>query len=313
MLQEVRIVAVRVVCSCMGTPRLPPIERANKQNFSSSEHRVCFHYVDKVGIVFLGFVLDVLPCFSFQISYLLKCASQLLLISKDICLFIHHICQLLSNFIGIHSTSSTEQAIVYSLFLFKHLLSIDGINLFSSCISCRKLSGYLTPHYAFGRRVGTKPVRPVRAVACNFASCPEPGHFSCPIDVSMNASHHIVADGSNFDRIANDVSARELDPNFADPCKCFLYALGPKVRKVEFKTINTGFMLESTSLLNLSYHRPRYNVSWSKFELPWSIFLHKALAFVVNKIASLAPCTFCYQNAGWQYAGRMKLHKFHVL
>src|ERR687891_709937 len=137
----------------------------------------------------------------------------------------------------------------------------------------------------------------MRAIACNFASCPEAGHFSCAIDVSMNASHHIVADRSHLDRLVDDVSARELDPNFADACKCFLYTLGPKVRKIEFKAIHTGFMLESTSLLNLSYHRARYNVSWSKLELPRSILLHKALAFVVNKIASLASCTFCYQNA----------------
>src|SRR5215211_2630804 len=123
MLQEVCIIAVGVVSSCMRTPRLPPIERANKQNFSSSEHRICFHYVDKVCIIFFGFVLDVLPRCAFQLSYLLKCASQLLLISKDVCPFIHHVCQ---------------------------LLSIDGINLFSSCISCRKLPGYLTPYYAFG-------------------------------------------------------------------------------------------------------------------------------------------------------------------
>src|SRR5215208_4009871 len=150
MLQEVCIIAVGVVSSCMRIPRLPPIERANKQNFSSSEHRICFHYVDKVCIIFFGFVLDVLPRCAFQLSYLLKCASQLLLISKDVCPFIHHVCQLLSNFIGVHSASSAEQPIVYSLFLLKHLLSIDGINLFSSCISCRKLPGYLTPYYAFG-------------------------------------------------------------------------------------------------------------------------------------------------------------------
>src|ERR671910_2991780 len=149
MLQEVRIVAVGIVGSCMRAPRLPPVESANKQNFSSSEHRVCLHYVDKVCIVFFGFVLYVLPHYTLQLPYLLKCTIQFLFVSKDIGLLIHHVCQLLSHFIGVHGASSAEQPIVYSLFLLKHLLSIDGVNLFSSCIPCRKLSGYLTPHNAF--------------------------------------------------------------------------------------------------------------------------------------------------------------------
>src|SRR5215203_1057785 len=169
MLQEVRIIAVGVVCSCMRTPRLPPIERANKQNFSSSEHRICFHYVDKVGIVFFGFVLDVLPRCAFQLSYLLKCASQLLLISKDVCLFIHHVCQLLSNFIGVHSASSAEQPIVYSLFLLKHLLSIDGINFFSSGIPRRMHPCHPPPPSALASGAGTNPLAFVPAVPSNNA------------------------------------------------------------------------------------------------------------------------------------------------
>src|SRR5688500_20181558 len=96
----------------------------------------------------------------------------------------------------------------------------------------------------------------------------------------MNSSHHIVADRSHFYRLIDDVSAGELNPNFADAGKCFLYALGPKMRKVKFKAIDTGFMLEPSSLLNLSYHRARHNVSWSKLELARSILLHKALSFV---------------------------------
>ncbi len=94
----------------------------------------------------------------------------------------------------------------------------------------------------------------MRAIARSFTSCPETSHFSCAIDVSMNASHHIVTYRSHFDRLVDDVSAGELDPNFADACKDFLYTLGPKVGKVEFKAINTGFVLESASLLYLSYH-----------------------------------------------------------
>src|SRR3712207_4079909 len=98
----------------------------------------------------------------------------------------------------------------------------------------------------------------------------------------MNAAHHIVTDRSHFDRLVDDVSAREFDPNFANACKYFLYALASKVRKVKFKAIYTSFMLESTSLLNLSYHRARNNISWSKLKLSRSILLHKAFAFVVK-------------------------------
>src|ERR671917_225033 len=60
-LQEVLIIAVWKVGSRMGSPGLPPVKSTYKQNFSCSEHRVGFHDVNKVSIVFLGFIVNMFP------------------------------------------------------------------------------------------------------------------------------------------------------------------------------------------------------------------------------------------------------------
>src|ERR671931_512235 len=150
-------------------------------------------------------------------------------------------------------------------------------------------------------------------VARSFAGGPETGNFSCAIDVGMNASHHVVTDRSYFNRLVDDISAGELERDFSDAGQHPLYALIPKVGKIKFQAIYTCLMLEPVSLLNLFYHRTRYNVSWPKLELTRSVLLHKPLPFVINEVASLAPCTFCYEYTRWQYAGRVELHEFHVL
>src|SRR5712691_7827459 len=181
-----------------------------------------------------------------------------------------------------------------------------------ACVLGRCAAGRGAEHQALRERVGAQPVAAVE---------PDIGAFACRIqagdrrgagDVGVDASHHVVLDGSHRDWIFDDVDPDELAPELAHEGQLAIYHVFAEVPHVEMHVVDM-LPYEPTAFLEFRGHSAGDDVARPELHLVGHVALQEPLAVLVDQVAALSADGFGDQDAGEWQAGGMELHHLHVL
>src|SRR6266550_2475372 len=165
---------------------------------------------------------------------------------------------------------------------------------------------------ALRQRVGAETIAPVQTDVRALSGCIEAEDRRHARDVRVDATHHVVLDGADGDRVLDDVDADELATELAHEGQLAVDHLFAEVADIEVHVLAV-WAVESATGFEFGDHRAGDDVARPELHLVWHVALEEALAFVVEQIASLSPHGLRDQDAREGQASGMELDHLHVL
>ena len=185
----------------------------------------------------------------------------------------------------------------------------------------RRPAGASAEDQALRQRVRAEPVGAVDAHAGGLAGGVEPAERRRPVDVGVDAAHHVVDDRADRDQLVHGVDPLVLQAQLPHEGQLGVDEVRAEVAEVEVDH-RTPRRVRRTTLRDLVDEGLRQPVARAELHAPqlrlWRrcaevVVLEVAVAVLVDQPATFGPGGLGDEDAGERQPGRVVLDELHVL